>query len=554
VNILRKTVAIGTTLLLLFTLVLWTSSPVNANATRTATVDVSVLNVRSGPGTGHTKISEVTLGTVLPVIAEQSGWVNVTLKNGQSGWISSTYVTLKNISTPISSPTLSARVTTDILNVRSGPGTEHARLTTVTKNTVLPVLKNQNDWLQVQLPSGDIGWIAGEYCLLLESPAVGNTPPINNSPPPVSNIPSTPTPIEVSTTAVVNIELLIVRSGPSPDFQIVTTVTKNTQLPVIKQQGNWLNVTLPNGQTGWVFATYAPIVSQQSPPITTPPVSDQNTVVQRLATVNVSALNARLSPNTDSERLALLPKGATLPVVGEQDDWLQVRLLSGETAWIASWFVDISTMELPATPSNPGGSTNIEWVSNPTQAPSSVLGKIIVIDPGHGGSNSGAIGITGLYEKVVTLDVSLRLAHKLRQAGAIVVMTRDNDTTLSLNDRVIKAQAAGAHAFVSVHANAHPNRSVSGTETYYYRGRAGDVESYYLAAHLQTELVKALGLRDIGVKHGNFHVIRETRMPAALVELAFLSNAYDESLLKTDAFREKSAVAIFRGLETFFSY
>lgn len=541
---LKKSVAVLSVILLLFTLVLWTSYPGDALAARTATVNVSVLNVRSGPGTEYAKISEVTSGTMLPVLEERSGWVRVTLADGSSGWVSSSYVTLQNTAPAVVSPTLAAKVTTDVLNVRQGPGTQYNRLTTVTKDTVLPVIKNQGSWLQVKLPGGETGWISGDYAMLLEVPAAQPAPvdtPATQTPP-VSNIPNVPAPVEVANTAVVNVNVLNVRSGPGTDFQIMTTVTRDTRLTVLKQQGDWLNVALPNGQVGWIFATYATLAENGQ--------AQGETKIQRLATVNVSALNARSAPTTEAERLALLPRGATVKVIGEQDDWLQVELVSGETAWIAGWFVDISTVELPAVPGNPGGSADIDFVDN---KPSSLWGKVIFIDAGHGGSNSGAIGVTGLYEKVVNLDVALRLAAKLRQAGAVVVMARETDITLSLNERVAKAERSGAHVFVSIHTNAHPNRSVSGTETYYYRGRPGDVESYYLAAHLQTELVKALGLRDIGVKHGNLHVIRETTMPAALVELAFLSNPYDESLLKTESFRDNAATAIYRGLERYFS-
>jgi N-acetylmuramoyl-L-alanine amidase len=250
----------------------------------------------------------------------------------------------------------------------------------------------------------------------------------------------------------------------------------------------------------------------------------------------------------------VLSQGTSLPVIGEQGDWLQVRLPDGQSAWIGSWLVAKSPGSAPPSPVNNGGSTVPPDTGAPSPGASSLTGKVIVIDPGHGGSNPGAIGVTGLVEKDVVLDVSLRLAQKLRQAGATVIMTRSTDTTVFLAARVAMAEQAGAHAFVSIHANAHPNRAISGTETYYYRYKPNYIESYYLAAHLQNELVKALGLRDIGIKHGNFHVIRETTMPSALVELAFLSNPHDEALMKTAQFRENAAQAIYCGLERFFQF
>jgi N-acetylmuramoyl-L-alanine amidase len=543
---LKKNVAFLLFLLLLFTLVFGTSIPVGANSVKTATVDVSVLNVRSGPGLQHTRTSQVTRGQILPVMGEQPGWVQVSLGNGGSGWVSANYITVKTAATVVQQPSLQAKVTVSVLNVRSGPGTSYSRLTTITVGTVVPVIKQQGDWLQVRLASGQTGWIIGQYAQVTQVATSGGQAPVSNTP---------TTPANPETVAMVSVSALNVRTGPGTTYQRIATVSQNTIMTVLKEQGDWLQVRLQTGETGWIFKEYTTVPQNTVPTPLTPQTPSQTTpsplpsVQQKLATVTVSALNARSAPNTDASRLALLPMGSTVQVLGEQGDWLQVRLLTGETAWVAGWLVSVSTRDV--TPS-PGG-TVTDDVYRPS-GPSSVIGKIIVIDPGHGGTNPGAIGVTGLYEKEVVLDVSLRVAEKLRRAGATVVMTRDNDSTVFLASRVEIAQASNAHAFVSIHANAHPNRDISGTESYYYRGRVNDMESYYLAAHLQNEMVKAFGLRDIGVKHGNFHVIRETTMPASLVELAFLSNRYDESLMKTDKFREDAAEAIFRGLEKFFQF
>ncbi len=521
--------------LLLFTLIFGTSIPVDANSAKTATVDISVLNVRSGPGLQHTRINQVTKGQVLPVLSEQSGWVQVTLSNGSSGWVTKEYVTIKTTAaTPQTS--LQARVTVNALNVRSGPATSFSRLTIISAETVVPVIKQQGDWLQVRLNNGQIGWIASQYVQISQAP-----PPVA----PASN---------PETVAVVNVSALNVRSGPGTTYERIGVISQNTTMTILKEQGEWLQIRLNNGETGWIFKEYAslnqnPVPAPLTPQTPSQPAPDTTpSTKQKMATVTVSALNARSAPSTDAPRVTLLPMGATVEILDEQNDWLQVRLLTGETAWIAGWHVAVHTEN--AAPS-PGGYTPDNTFS---PGPSSVAGKIIVIDPGHGGANPGAIGVTGLYEKIVVLDVSLRVAEKLRQAGAIVVMTRDNDSNVTLARRVEIAEAANAHAFVSIHANAHPDRNISGTESYYYRGRVNDTESYFLAAHLQNEMVKAFGLRNIGVKHGNFHVIRETTMPASLVELAFLSNSYDESLMKTTKFREDAAQAIFRGLDRFFQF
>jgi N-acetylmuramoyl-L-alanine amidase len=228
-----------------------------------------------------------------------------------------------------------------------------------------------------------------------------------------------------------------------------------------------------------------------------------------------------------------------LTVLQNNEGWLEVRLPSGQIGWVSAEFIAHPIRDSAPLPDRSG-------------RPSPVAGRVIVIDPGHGGSNPGAIGVTGLMEKIVNLDVSLRVANLLRSAGATVVMTRSSDIYLNLAPRVVVAENAKADVFVSIHANAHLSPSIGGTETYYYQYKASGNQSRILAQSIQSELVRTLRLRDIGIKQGSFHVIRETSMPSVLVELAFLSNALEESMMRTDTFRENSAAAIFRGLENYF--
>jgi len=247
-----------------------------------------------------------------------------------------------------------------------------------------------------------------------------------------------------------------------------------------------------------------------------------------MARVTADGLNVRPDPSTDNPRIGLLERGQTVEVLAGQNNWLQVKLSNGGTGWISGAYVS------RLSPSNAGNSLS---------------GRVIVIDPGHGGSDPGAVGRNGLQEKVIVLDVGLRVAEKLRAQGAKVVMTRDTDVFIPLAQRVSIAENAGAEIFVSIHANAHPDPGIGGTETYYYRNKATSTASANLATLSQSELVGALRLRDIGVKDANFLVIRQTSMPSVLLELGFLSNAHEESLMRTDEFRQNAADAIYRSIQ-----
>ena len=174
---------------------------------------------------------------------------------------------------------------------------------------------------------------------------------------------------------------------------------------------------------------------------------------------------------------------------------------------------------------------------------------LIVIDPGHGGFDSGAVAASGLEEKKVALVISEYMSEMLQESGYDVVMTRRGDQFVSLSDRVEIANNTNASLFVSVHSNAAHRNSVGGMETYIAPGREGD--SYQLARELQDIMVAELPLSDRGVKSDNFTVIRDTEMPSALLEIGFLSNPEEAELLAQDEFRREAAEAAVEGIKSY---
>ncbi len=177
--------------------------------------------------------------------------------------------------------------------------------------------------------------------------------------------------------------------------------------------------------------------------------------------------------------------------------------------------------------------------------PPPLTGIIIALDPGHGGTSSGAVGPSGLKEKDVVLEIALRAAAKLQKKGAVIVLTREDDSTVTLQKRVEVSNDAKANLFVSIHANGHENELANGTETYYY---PGSIQGRLLAEAIQQEMLASLGRRDRGVKTAAFYVIRYTLMPAVLAEAAFITNREEERLLADPIFRQKAADAIVAGI------
>lgn len=189
-----------------------------------------------------------------------------------------------------------------------------------------------------------------------------------------------------------------------------------------------------------------------------------------------------------------------------------------------------------------------------------LAGKRIVVDPGHGGNDPGAIGrVIGVQEKDVNLDVSLKLRDELVALGAEVRMTRDTDRSVAppgagkkaeLQARVDVANQWPADLYVSVHSNSFTRTDKNGTECYHARGASA--HSRVLAALTHREMVKQLELKDNGVIPADFYVVKNTTMPATLVEIAYLSNPQEEALLGDPAFRTKTAHAIADGVKDYF--
>jgi N-acetylmuramoyl-L-alanine amidase len=235
-------------------------------------------------------------------------------------------------------------------------------------------------------------------------------------------------------------------------------------------------------------------------------------------------------------------------------------------------------------------SASVDNKVKPARKP--VISKIrrVVVDPGHGGHDPGAVGPNGIQEKDVVLAIGLKLKELFKEElGLDVVMTRSNDVFIPLEERTAIANKVNADLFLSVHANAANNRQASGIETYYLNLAKTDkvaqlaakengtslekvsilqailfdlMANYKLndSAHLADEVQKSLhkkvrasysDVKNLGVKQGPFYVLVGATMPSILVETAFLSNAQEESRLKDPAYLEMTAEGILEGVRSY---
>ena len=176
-----------------------------------------------------------------------------------------------------------------------------------------------------------------------------------------------------------------------------------------------------------------------------------------------------------------------------------------------------------------------------------------MLDPGHGGSDSGAVGVTGTYEKTINLAMTKFADEYLRQAGLRTALTRTRDDVLpTLAERANLANTLGASIFVSIHNNAAGSADANGTYTFYW-GKAGgeySVEGKRLAECIQRGMVESLGSSDRGASTwwGTLYVLDHTDMPAALAEVGFLTNPIEEAKLKDPAYQRKAGRGVAEGI------
>ncbi|MBW5469781.1 SH3 domain-containing protein [Brevibacillus formosus] len=325
---------------------------------------------------------------------------------------------------------------------------------------------------------------------------------------------------------------LNVRSEPALNASVVATLPQGAVVTITDEAYGWAKIKY-NQKVGWVAGYYLQKGAVTSAGSASSPATTA-TVKGKQGTVLADSLRMRKGPSTSHEIVLSLPRGTRVDILKKQGDWLQARTSSGQTGWVSATYIGDAKANAP--------------VSKSTKSPG-LKGKVIVIDPGHGGSDVGTQGTKwNSMEKTLNYKTSMLLASKLRQRGAQVFMTRTSDSQKpSLAQRVAFSESRGADAFISIHYNSSvkPN---SGTLTFYYSQDKDEP----LARAIESRLAGGIGLRSNGISFGNYHVLRENNDPSVLIELGFLSNPKDEGIVRTSSYQDKAAQAITEALADYF--
>lgn len=590
-------------ILIVFFLLLNVPIPVQAAGEIKVTVDS--LNIRSGPGLEHSVITQVTKGSTYTVEDEKESWYQITV-DGQQGWVASWLVEYKATGGHIKQ----AQSLVDRLNVREGPGTSFKLMTQIRPEQAFPVIQEEGEWLQIQLNDQKEGWVAKWLVEYIDQDASEATKLTNKAvvQATILNVRSKPDQNssilgklsqgqeidilgvsqgwykikwndsegwiasdyvkqeEIKNTSdqqepkddknsknnetedkqesinnpakqqeqssasekapqryEVTASILNVRASGSQEAKIIGKLPQGTIIEKLEEKEDWLKISFEDG-AGWVASWLVESMVQE-------PEQEQIKNQPKVTILN-DGTNIRSGPSIQHSIVQRANEGEQFDIVNTEGDWFEIVLQNGQTAYIAGWIV--SAEGVPSVHKD----DLLDYLK----------GRKIVIDPGHGGKDSGATGSHfGTLEKVVNLQVAKLLQQKLSAAGANTVMTRTTDRFLTLQQRVDISILEETDVFLSIHHNTHTDKSINGLITYFYKST-----DQKLAKPIQKELVKANGMKDLNTRQGNFFVLRENPKPSVLIELGFISNYNDELTVRQGHFQEKSTDGILVGVAKYF--
>ncbi|MBO8155968.1 MAG: SH3 domain-containing protein [Bacillaceae bacterium] len=460
------------------------------------------LRVRTGPGLDNEIIDHVNNGEVYSYISAEDNWVKIQLSDDQAGWVHKDYVVINQQEQEVQhSENVTYIVNVNILNVRNSPGTDSDLADQLSYGTKVVKLEEKDEWFKVQYDQNKEGWVASWFLRKAKEDKKKT-----DEQKPAGEV-------------IVNTAILNVRDQNSLKGDIIDQIHANERYPFYKEENSWYQIKLPSGKMGWVAKWLVT-------------ADRDNNSDQQFLTLMYDYTNLRKGPSTDHQIVDRGMKGDVFEIVKKHGNWYEIKQ-GDETAFVAGWIVSLNRRGIQQLSLNENNLKN----------------KVIVIDAGHGGRDTGTISASGDYEKHLTIQTANELARKLEMLGAVPILTRSDDTYLSLSSRVALSHTKRADAFLSIHYNSAPEYpSVHGISTFYYHSK-----DRKLANALHKKIIDATQLKDRRVKYGNYHVIRENKQPSVLLELGFLSNPEEEKVVKTSDYQEKVTNGIIRGLNEYFA-
>lgn len=451
-------------------------------------------------------------------------------------------------------------VTGSTVNLRASASTTAAVIAQAKQGDTFTVLAEKTvsgeSWYQVTAPSGAKVWIAGwltkEASSTVNSGSTTTTPVTENYD-------------MVGKKVVVNTAGVNLRTEPGTNSPTAGTTSKGTEYQVLTLKtvdgGVWYQVQAANGSKVWIASWLTDKVGSGTTTITGQTQLTLQSVQEQgnktIVTLKHGQGNGYSTTSSTATGLVLQLSNVYL----KTNDSINESYANGPLQHLqvqdANGGLKV-TLQLQkgayCTVKENGDNLVITAYNQHDGGEQGLSGKVVVIDPGHGGSDPGAIGkVLGVTDANVGLTVGQKLRDLLEAQGAKVIMTRDTDVRVGLNDRPAMANAAEADLFVSIHANSSTKTEPNGIQVYYYAPSTNAnlyAQSYIrkeLASKVSSGLQAATGTNSV-VMTSNLAVLRENDRPCILVETGFLSNAAEEALLATDEYRQKLANGIYQGI------
>lgn len=470
------------------------SSSSSSSSTTSKTVSGAV-NLRETASWSGNVIHVIKSGDTVSVHNSTSGDFTKVTHSGKTGYIPTSYInkgtsgsttTTPSTSTPsnkVESMNKTGKVINvksgDTLNVRSGTNTSTSSLGKLSAGATVQITGRDKEtgWYQINY-NGKVGYV-GDYYIEIVNTTTSTSGTLKK------------------TTANLNM-----RSTASASGTLIMTIPQGSVVTVLSSSNGWDYVEY-NGKKGYCSSSYL-----------------ASTTITKYTTTN---LNMRSGPSTDHSIVTTLGSNVAVEVLStDANGWSKIKY-NGKEGYVNSKYL-----------TDKAGSSNL-----PSSKPAYSRVKV-VIDPGHGGSDPGAIGF-GRYEKDIALSISKKINANLKTLGFQTVMTRSTDVYIPLAQRYQIANNNNADLFVSVHLNS-ASESAYGIETLYKNSKT-------FASNIQTEMISATGARDRGLKHrSDLAVLNGTKMSAALVETGFISNSTESAKLATGSYQDTLAASISKGI------
>ena len=508
-----------------------------SNAESDLIVSADILYLREGPGLSYPIMTTLKEGQGLKFLEKQDDWYHVKVKD-MDGWVASwlTSATKSSDSSNDASAVSGSIISqVDHLNLRAEPSVSSSVLTQLNTGDEAQILASETNWVQISF-NESIGWVSTDYVTIKKNEAEEQSS--TSKEPGEEAVENENSEVKLDPNLfTIAVDVVNIRKKADLSSKKLGTAKKGEQYEVLERDNNWVKIQYGK-KVGWIYSFYGTFQVNEKIPASVN-LDKSAEAESEYVTIIYNGTNLREEPSTSSDIVVHADAGEKYKIHATEGEWYKIEIDKNTDAYVANWVV--------SKDSDNTANGNEEAVKKDVRKKGTLKGVTLVIDPGHGGNDKGTTGARGTNEKEINLKTAEMLKSKLRSAGAEVIMTRESDVYVDLRKRVSISHQYAADAFISIHYDATDDSSISGFTTYYTNSFQRK-----LAEYVHEGLAKKVTLRNRGVQPGNYLVTRENKQEAILIELGYLSNPSEESIVTTDFYREQSTLGIYQGILKYF--